>query len=257
MKAGGRLAGKRVLITGAGSGIGKACAVEMAREGAEVLATDIDRESARSTARDSGPSASFLPLDVSREGDWIGLAQRVSGGGGLDVLINNAGIGIGGDITALDLADWRRQQAVNLDGAFLGIKHMLPLIRDTGSRGAIINIASVTGIRASATFVSYAASKGGLIALTRAVARQCAAAGDGIRVNAIAPGIIDTPMFGGLEGISPEQAGQARESAETLVPLGRAGSPRDVAMAAIYLASDEAAYVTGVTLPVDGGLLTG
>lgn len=253
--SGGRLAGKCALITGAASGIGLACARRMAAAGARVMLADIDVAAGEAAAATIA-GAAFVALDVSHEDAWqsamAGLRATL---GGLDILVNNAGIGIGGDITDLSLVDWRRQQAVNLDGTFLGIKHGLPLIRCSSAAGAIINVASVTGIRGSGTFVSYAASKGGVVSLTRAVARQCAAQGDGVRVNAIAPGIIDTPIFSRLEGagapIDPAQA------AAQLVPLGRVGLPDDVAHAAVYLASDEARYVTGVVLPVDGGLLIG
>lgn len=252
----GRLAGKRALVTGAASGIGLACARRMAAEGAHVLLTDVDSAAGRAAAA-SIAGAAFLSLDVSDEGAWRETVAALPALlGGLDILVNNAGIGIGGDITQLSLDDWRRQQAVNLDGSFLGIKHGLPLIRQSSAAGAIVNIASVTGIRGSGVFVSYAASKGGVVSLTRSVARQCAAARDGVRVNAIAPGIIDTPIFARLEGVDGAAADPV-ETAARLVPLGHAGLPDDVAHAAVYLASDEARYVTGVVLPVDGGLLMG
>jgi NAD(P)-dependent dehydrogenase (short-subunit alcohol dehydrogenase family) len=248
----GRLDGKRALITGAASGIGLACARRMAAEGAQVVLADIDAVAGRAAAA-SIDGAGFVHLDVSEEGAW---REAIATLAALDILVNNAGIGIGGDITQLSLDDWRRQQAVNLDGTFLGIKHALPLIRRSSAAGAIINIASVTGIRGSGVFVSYAASKGGVVTLTRAVARQCAAARDGVRVNAIAPGIIDTPIFARLEGVDGAAADPI-ETATRLVPLGRVGQPDDIAHAAVYLASDEARYVTGVVLPVDGGLLMG
>jgi NAD(P)-dependent dehydrogenase (short-subunit alcohol dehydrogenase family) len=255
-KKSGRLSEKCALITGAASGIGLACARQMAAQGAAVVLADIDVAAGQAAAA-SIAGAAFVRLDVSDEGAWrdavAGLTATL---GGLDILVNNAGIGIGGDITQLSLGDWRRQQAVNLDGTFLGIKHTLPLIRRSGTAGAIINIASVTGIRGSGVFVSYAASKGGVVTLTRAVARQCAAARDGVRVNAIAPGIIDTPIFGRLEGVEGAAADPV-EAATQLVPLGRVGMPDDIAHAAVYLASDEARYVTGIVLPVDGGLLMG
>ncbi len=251
--------GARALITGAASGIGRACAEAMAREGARVIVADIDGKSGPQVAAAVG--GRFLSLDVSVEADWArAVAELAADGGGLDILVNNAGIGIGGDITALALADWQRQLAVNLDGTFLGIKHALPLLRaarrPSGEAGTIINIASVTGIRGSGVFVAYAASKGGVIALTRSVARQCALARDGVRVNAIAPGVIDTPIFDRIEGVDSDAA-DAAATAARLVPLGRAGRPADIAEAAVYLASDAARYVTGVVLPVDGGLLMG
>lgn len=251
-----RLAGKRALVTGAASGIGLACARRMAAAGAKVVLTDVDIVAGAAAAAGIA-AARFVRLDVSEEGAWREAVDALPATlGGLDILVNNAGIGIGGDITQLSLVDWRRQQAINLDGTFLGIKHALPLIRRSSRSGAIINVASVTGIRGSGVFVSYSASKGGVVTLTRAVARQCAAARDGVRVNAIAPGVIDTPIFARLEGVDAAAADPVGTAAR-LVPLGHAGMPDDVAHAAVYLASDEARYVTGVVLPVDGGLSMG
>lgn len=228
-------------------------------EGAEVILSDIDEEAGRRAAAQVG--GRFQVLDVCSQGDWErAMAAAVANGGGLDILVNNAGIGIGGDITKLTLADWQRQMAVNLDGTFLGMKHAFPVLRaarrSNGDAGTIINIASVTGIRGSAVFVGYAASKGGVIALTRSVDRQCALAKDGVRVNAIAPGVIDTPIFERMEGVDGD-ASDAAATAGRLVPLGRPGQPGDVAEAAVWLASDAARYVTGIVLPVDGGLLMG
>ena len=244
-----RLSGKRGLVTGAASGIGLACATAMLAEGATVLMTDIDASAeARSAER---PGSCYLSLDVTQEEDWAQAMARVPELlGGLDILVNNAGIGIAGDLTTLSLDDWRRQQAVNLDGTFLGIKHALPLLRASGG-GSVINVASVTGLRGSAIFFAYAASKAGVIALTRSAARQCAAARDGVRVNAIAPGVIDTPIFGRMEGVA---AADPHLTAAALVPLGHAGQPEDIAHGVVYLASDESRYVTGTTLVIDGGL---
>lgn len=246
-----RLADKHALVTGAASGIGLACAQAMARVGASVVLTDIDPAGEEAAA--AIPGARFLALDVADEEAWRGVIAQLPR---LDILVSNAGVGIGGDVTAMTLADWRRQQAINLDGAFLAIKHALPLIRQTSTAGAIVTVASVTGIRGSGVFAGYSASKGGVISLTRSVARACAASGDGVRVNAIAPGVIDTPIFTRFEGVDAA-ASDPVGTAARLVPLGRAGQPEDIAHAAVYLASDEARYVTGVVLPVDGGLLMG
>lgn len=259
-----RLAGKVALITGAASGIGLACAEAMLSEGATVWLTDIDasicNHQADRLADGRHGRAHCLRLDVTEENEWVAAMDAViAHDRRLDILVNNAGIGIGGDITALSLDDWRRQQAVNLDGMFLGIKHALPRMRaeKKGAKGgAIVNIASVTGIRGSGVFVSYAAAKGGVLALTRAVAKQCAAQKDGIRVNAICPGVIDTPIFKALEGVDGDAADPSATAA-TLVPLGHVGQPEDIAWGAVYLASDQARYVTGTQLVIDGGLLIG
>lgn len=248
-----RLTAKRVLITGAASGIGLACARVMAGHGAHVLGCDIDEAALSVVAGEAGMAAS-MRLDVAEEPDWAaGAAWARREFGGLDAIIHSAGIGVGGDLTTLPLESWRRQQAVNLDGSFLAVKHMLPLLREGGG-GSITLIASVTGLRGSAVFAPYAASKAGVIALMRSAARASAAARDGVRVNAIAPGVIATPIFGRMEGVNAAATDPVATAAR-LVPLGRAGRPEDIAHAAAYLASDEASYVTGIVLPVDGGLL--
>ncbi len=220
-----------------------------------MIVGDIDDAGAGACAaeiRGNGGSALALHLDVGNEEDWCNVIELIGARfRRLDVLVNNAGIGIGGDITMLSLADWRRQQTVNLDGTFLGIKHALPLMRASGG-GSIINMSSITAIVGSGTFVSYAAAKGGVRALSKSVARQCAALKDGVRVNSIHPGIIDTPIFQALEG-----AGQIADPgavAKAMVPLGHMGTPSDIAAAVLYLACDDSRYVTGSELVVDGGL---
>ena len=251
------LDGRVALVTGGASGIGLASCRRLAEHGATVVLADIQREkgeaAAKAISRDDG-RCRFAELDVSDEEAWRSAVAHVAAQlGRVDVLVNNAGIGIGGPIETLSLADWRRQQAVNLDGVFLGIKHCLPLMRKGGG-GSIINISSVTAMVGSGTFVSYAAAKGGVRALTKAVARQCAALKDGVRVNSIHPGVIDTPIFATLEGI-PASARDPKALIDTMVPLGRLGEPDDIAAAVVYLAGDGARYVTGTELVVDGGLL--
>jgi NAD(P)-dependent dehydrogenase (short-subunit alcohol dehydrogenase family) len=241
----GKLAGKSALITGGASGIGLASAHLLAAEGCAVFIGDIQKPLESVTA-------TWLRLDVADEADWIAAIDSIRvRAGRLDILVNNAGVGIGGAITDLSLADWRRQQAINLDGTFLGIKHALPVMR-RGGGGSIINMSSVTALVGSGTFVSYAAAKGGVRSLTKSVARQCAALKDGVRVNSIHPGIIDTPIFNSLEGVADANAGAL---ASTMVPLGHVGQPRDIAAAVLYLASDDSRYVTGSELVVDGGLV--
>jgi NAD(P)-dependent dehydrogenase (short-subunit alcohol dehydrogenase family) len=254
------------LVTGAASGIGKGCAVRLAQEGACVIATDIDvamGESCVTEITRAGGTAIFLRHDVASEENWIAvIAETKSRFGRLDVLVNNAGIAIAGQITELSLADWKRQIGINLDGVFLGTKHGLPLMR-AGGGGSIINIASTVALTGSGNMPSYSATKGGVRAFTKSVALQCATAKDGVRVNAIYPGIIDTPVYGKFEGAPQHGEGGANTKhisrdpealSAQVVPLGVPGQPEDIAAAVVYLASDEARYVTGAELVIAGGL---
>jgi len=178
--------------------------------------------------------------------------------GRLDVLVNNAGIGIASSIVELSLADWQRQQAINLDGVFLGIKHAIPLMRDGGG-GSIINMSSVAGLKGSARLSAYNATKGGVRLLTKGVALECAEERWNIRVNSVHPGIIDTPIWTKLTGEALQPGSNSpsidvNALAETGVPTGVLGSPRDIANGVLFLASDESAYVTGTELVIDAGL---
>jgi NAD(P)-dependent dehydrogenase (short-subunit alcohol dehydrogenase family) len=262
----GKFTGKVALVTGAASGIGKGCALRLAKEGAAVVATDIDaqlgEECVQEIARQGG-RAIFLRHDVASEENWISvIAETKSRFGRLDVLVNNAGIAIAGQITDLSLADWKRQMGINLDGVFLGTKHGLPLMR-AGGGGSLINIASTVALTGSGNMPSYSATKGGVRAFTKSVALQCAAAKDGVRVNAIYPGIIDTPVYGKFEGAPQHGEGGANTKhisrdpealSARVVPLGVPGAAEDIAAGVIYLASEEARYVTGTELVIAGGL---
>jgi NAD(P)-dependent dehydrogenase (short-subunit alcohol dehydrogenase family) len=262
-----RLADKVALITGAASGIGRDTAMLFAEEGASVIVTDVNDTSGIECADAIGKArghAFFVHLDVAKEAEWVAaIAATRAKYGRLDVLVNNAGMVIAGDITQLSLADWRRQQAVNLDGVFLGIKHAIPLMR-AGGGGSIINISSTAAIVGTANLVSYSAAKGGVRSLTKSVALQCAAAKDGIRANSVHPGVINTPIYSTLEGLPQHGAGGANTKhigrdpealGALVVPLGVAGRPRDIAAGILYLASDDARYVTGTELVIDGGLI--
>lgn len=252
----GRVEGKVALVTGGASGIGRGCAERLAQEGARVLVTDIQDHLGEEVARSLGADAVYLRHDVTDEDAWI----RVIGAarerfGRLDVLVNNAGIGLGCPVTDMALDDWRRQTAVNLDGVFLGVKHALPLMR-AGGGGSIVNISSVAGLMGAPNLAGYCATKGGVRLFTKAVAMECAALKDGVRVNSVHPGVIETPIWttvvGGQPGVNEPPDLDAMTS--VFVPLGVKGFPADIAQGVLWLASDESRYVTGAELVIDGGL---
>ena len=245
----GRVAGKVALVTGAASGIGRSCAELLAAEGAKVALTDIQDDKGREVAAAIGANAIYIPHDVTGEDAWIAVVEQVRAAfGRLDILVNNAGIGIGGPVTEFSLADWRRQQAINVEGVFLGVKHSLPLMRQGGG-GSIINVSSIagmTGLMGSPGAVAYTTTKAGLQGFTLSVAADYAV--HGVRANCIIVGTVNTPMVAHL-------GEEARERRRKGVPLQVEGTGWDVGHAAVYLASDEARWVTGVMLPIDGGFL--
>jgi NAD(P)-dependent dehydrogenase (short-subunit alcohol dehydrogenase family) len=250
-----RLKGKVAIVTGGGSrgegiGNGRAAAILFAREGARVLIVDRAIDAARATERmivEEGGECAVYEADVTKPGDCRGMvADAIARWDKLDVLQNNVGIGSTGRIPDVELEDWDRVLRVNVTGMMLAaqaaIRAMIP-----GGGGAIINISSIASLRPRG-LTPYAASKGAVEALTRGLAADHAR--DGIRVNCVAPGPVYTPMvYAG--GMSPE----LREARRKAAPLGIEGSAWDIAYASLYLASDEARYVTGVVLPVDGGVL--
>jgi NAD(P)-dependent dehydrogenase (short-subunit alcohol dehydrogenase family) len=255
-----RLLGKVALVSGGASGIGKASAVRLAEEGAQVVVADIDAELGEETAQAiqaAGGTASFMALDVTRESQWQDcVAATVKAYGGLHILVNNAGIAVGGSILTMSLVDWQRQQAINLDGVFLGIKYAIPAMIESGS-GSVINISSVAGIKGSANLAAYNATKGGVRLFTKGVARECAANRWPVRVNSVHPGVIETPIW---DKMNPEllDAGMNTMDLETMaeqaVPTGQLGKPIDIANGIVFLASDESSYMTGTELIIDGGL---
>lgn len=259
-----RLAGKRTLITGAGSGLGRASALRFAQEGAAVLCVDRDEASAEAAAagvREAGGAAVACAADVASEPDAERMvAEAVEAFGGLDVLFANAGIagvGTGADCT---LADWERVLSVNLTGVFLSAKHALRrmIAQDTG--GSIVNQASVGGLVGVAGIAPYAAAKAGVIGLTRQLAAEYGPAR--IRVNALCPGTVPTPLvretyrerggYGTGTGETPDETLELQRLRR--FPLGRLGEEDDIAYAALFLASDESSWVTGQAWAVDGGM---
>jgi NAD(P)-dependent dehydrogenase (short-subunit alcohol dehydrogenase family) len=260
----GRLHDKVAIVVGGGStrgaslGNGRATALLFAREGASVVVVDRDRASAAETRERiaaEGGRAVVVEADVTRAEDCTRMAaETIARFGRIDVLHNNVGIGVVGGPTELDEADWQRVLTTNLTAMFLTCKAALPQMEAQGS-GAIVNVSSMAAVRASRAYplLAYSASKGGVNALTRSIAMQYAARG--IRANAIMPGLIDTPMAVDEPvrrfGLDRDVFVRARNEA---VPMQRMGEAWDVAYAALYLASDEARFVTGVVLPVDGGM---
>ncbi len=252
----GRLAGKVAIVTGAGSqdagiGNGRAIAILFAREGARVLLVDRRAEAAALTARmiaDDGGEAHPFEADVTREADCQAMVSHaLERWGRLDILANNVGIGIARRIPEISLEEWELQMRVNVTSMVLASKHAIPAMLATAGGGAIVNTSSIASLRGRG-LAPYAASKGAVEALTRAMAADHGR--EGIRVNAIAPGPAYTPMVA-ARGM-PESVREARRRSTA---LGIEGTAWDIAWAAVYLCSDEARWVTGVVLPVDGGVL--
>ncbi|OPY61116.1 MAG: 3-beta-hydroxysteroid dehydrogenase [Syntrophorhabdaceae bacterium PtaU1.Bin034] len=257
-----RLRDKVCLITGAAGGIGSAITARFHAECAIVIATDINDTAGHVLASRFSDRSAYYHLDVSKEDDWkeaFSILDKKYGR--LDVLVNNAGI-LGYLETAgpydaehVDLESWRHVHAVNLDGIALGCKHAIRLMKKNRS-GSIINMSSRSGIIGIPRLVAYASSKAGVRNHTKSVALYCAEKGYNIRCNSIHPGAILTPIWDHDLGGGEEREQRIRRLCRR-IPLGRMGTPLDVANAALYLASDESGYVTGVELNVDGGILAG
>jgi 3-oxoacyl-[acyl-carrier protein] reductase len=245
------LKGKVAIVTGAGQGIGRSVAEALAGAGADIAVVDLDVSHALETVAvitKMGRRALAVKANVAEWPDVKGMVDQVVAElGRIDILVNNAGITRDGLLLRMKEEDWNLVLDVNLKGTFHGIKAVLPvLMKQRG--GAIVNIASVVGVMGNAGQANYAASKAGVIGLTKAVAREYASRG--VTVNAVAPGFIDTAMTHGL-------AGEAREALLKQIPLGRLGTPDEVAQAVRFLASPAAAYITGHVLHVNGGMLMG
>jgi NAD(P)-dependent dehydrogenase (short-subunit alcohol dehydrogenase family) len=249
-----RLDGKVAVVTGAASGLGLAFSRAFAAEGATVVMTDVSAEAGKKAASEIGSAASFIKLDVAQEDGWDALAEEVrSRHGWLDVLVNNAGVGLGGSVEDCTNEVWNITLAVNATGVFLGCRTMLPLLKKSKS-GSIINISSIFGMVGDQATVAYSASKGAVRAMTKSAALHCATLNPPVRVNSVHPGFVMTPMVEkGAGALPPEMAEQYMARTVGLVPLGRIGEPDDLAGVVVFLASDEARYVTGAEYVVDGG----
>jgi NAD(P)-dependent dehydrogenase (short-subunit alcohol dehydrogenase family) len=247
----GRLDGKACVITGAGGGMGREAAVVFTGEGARVCVADVNAAAAEETVGLCGGEAFAAQVDVADE-EQVAATMRATAErfGGIDVLYNNAGISPDDDASILDTSveAWQRVQDVNAKGVFLCCKHGIPYLRERGG-GSIVNVASFVALVGAATSqISYTASKGAVLALTRELAVQFAR--EGIRVNALCPGPVETPLLLNIFGDDPA----ALERRRAHWPTGRLAKPREIVNAALFLASDESSYVTGATFTVDGGL---
>lgn len=251
-----RLNKKVALVTGGASGIGEAICRRFAREGAQVIISDINSalgEALATELNQAGQSAFFVQQDVTDEARWqqvMGeIAERFQA---LEILVNNAGIAVPGSVEDCTYADWQRTQKINNDAVFLGTQAAISVMKENG--GSIINISSIEGIVGEPNAAAYNASKGAVRIFTKSAALHCAKQGYNIRVNSLHPGYVETPLISGAAAaMDPAVAAEWQQRVLSEVPLGRLGKPEEIASAALFLASDEASYMTGSELVVDGG----
>ncbi len=251
-----RVKEKMAFITGGGSGLGRASALMLAREGAKVAVTDINAQAAAQVADEinaSHPNQAFTyELDVTNEQGWQASLQAAHDDmGGLNVLLNSAGIGGGGTVEETDLATWRRVHEVDVDSVFLGCKYAIPLMV-AHAPASIINISSIAGLIAGHNMAAYNSAKAGVWLLSKSVALHCAKRGYNIRCNSIHPTFIDTPILDPMAAHMPRD--ELKTKLARQVPMNKIGEPDDVAYAVLYLASDESKFMTGAELKIDGGI---
>ena len=245
-----RLKNKVGLITGAAQGLGREMAKMMIKHGAKILITDINEDALRETAKEL--SCGYLILDVTKENHWkVAIKKIEENEGSLNILVNNAGIGGGGDIENTDLDSWHQVHSVNLDSVFLGCKYAIPLMRDSGN-GSIINISSMSGIVASHNMSAYNSSKAAVRHLSKSVALHCAKSTNLVRCNSIHPVFTRTAMVQSMIDSAPNR--NIEEKLVKQIPLRKLAEPSDIANAAVFLASDESSFITGTELVIDGGL---
>ena len=246
-----RVADKVVLVTGAGSGIGRAAAKLLAAEGATVIVSDINQSGGLETVHRIGGRARFLLHDTAQEADWKRIIDDIlAREGRLDGLVNNAGIAgpFPSTFESETVEQWQRILSINVQGVFLGCKHGVPAMRGSGG-GSIVNLSSLAAFLGTPDLSAYGASKGAVRQFTKTVAIDCARKGYKVRCNSVHPGVILTPMG---EGILPSD--RARERMRKHIPIGEFGAPEDIAYGILYLISDESRFVTGTELVIDGGM---
>ncbi len=259
-----------ILITGAGRGIGAATAEIMSRAGGMVIITDVQSGPGEEVVRritTSGGRSEFRQLDVTREQDWRETTRWIGNAfGGLDVLVNNAGVAFVKPLEETTLDAFRRVMDINVGGVFLGIKYCLPIMkgraRANAAGGSIVNVSSVVGIRGIADGVAYGTSKGAVRQLTKCAALEFARNGYNIRVNSVHPAMTDTPMVDEEVMVWAQRGSLGTHSSEEVrkligerLPMGRMARPEEIAKAILYLASNDSSFCTGIELPVDGGRL--
>jgi len=255
-----RLKGKVALITGGASGLGANAAILMAQEGASVVVADIAADRGKAVADKLGAAGHFVKLDVTSEDNWkAAIQETVDKFGALHVLLNSAGIGLSKTIEEIELAEWRKVHAIDLDGVFMGCKHGVAEIKkhtgkQTGGRlgGSIINISSISGIIAGANMAAYNSAKAGVRLLSKSVALHCAKSGYNIRCNSVHPTFIDTPILDKYRDRFGNEMMQQKLGRQ--VPIGRLGRPEEVGWALVFLASDESSFMTGSEVVIDGGI---
>lgn len=247
MKVPFRLDGRRALVTGGASGIGEQTVRALAGAGASVVIADLDRDAADKLAAEIGGGASVVQMDIA---DQDSVQKAFAGIDSLDILVNNAGIGHVGDIEETNLEDWQRLFRVNVDGVFLVTKQALPLLL-ASEHGSVVNLGSVAGLVAVKKRFAYCATKGAVVALTRQLAAEYAGK---LRVNCVCPGTVHTPFVEGyLEKFHKHEKDKVRAEVHARQPIGRMGKPEEIAHMILYLCSDEAEFVTGSILTIDGG----
>ncbi len=250
----GRLEGRVALITGGASGIGRACAERFIEEGARVALSDQNLAGAEQVAGGLAGETMAIAHDVTDETAWKAVTRAVVDQfGRLDILVNSAGTAKSTNVEETTLEDWRRVMTVNADGTFLGCKHGVIVMKETGG-GSIVNLSSVSGLVGGHNMCAYNASKGAVRLLTKSVALHCARQGYGIRCNSVHPAFIMTPMVEGLIHGGSKDPATIKTKLERQIPLGRLGEAGEVADMIVYLASDESQFVTGAEFVIDGGL---